>query len=125
MMLYGCYMGICRLRDDERTSSVVISHITAENTYTKSVLADTETLQQTLYTEMRARIQEADRSAPQQSHGYWYYTRTEEGAQYPVHCRRAVAGGASAGPPLGELVFFSQINPVLLFKKRETAKTPK
>lgn len=29
--------------------------------------------------------------------GYYYYTRTEEGQQYAVHCRRAVT--ATAGPP--------------------------
>jgi protease II len=28
--------------------------------------------------------------------GYYYYTRTEEGQQYAVHCRRAVAPGAGA-----------------------------
>lgn len=89
------------LRDDERESRDVIAHLEAENAYTKAVLADTEALQEALYKEMRGRIQEADRSAPQRSHGYYYYTRTEEGAQYAVHCRRALPPGAPA--PRGEL----------------------
>ena len=86
------------LRDDDRKDPDVIAHLNAENAYTKSVLADTEALQESLYKEMRGRIQEADSSPPQRSQGYWYYTRTEEGAQYAVHCRRALPAGMA--PPL-------------------------
>ena len=76
------------LRDDSRSSPDVTAYLNEENKYTKSVLADTEALQEQLYKEMRGRIQEADRSAPQRHKGYWYYSRTEEGQQYRVHCRR-------------------------------------
>ena len=37
----------------------------AETAYTKSVLRDTEDLQEQLYKEMRGRIQEADQGVPQ------------------------------------------------------------
>lgn len=87
------------LRDDERKHKDVIAHLNAENAYTKNVMADTEILQETLYKEMRGRIQEADQSAPQRFHGYWYYTRTEEGAQYAVHCRRALPSTLLSSPP--------------------------
>lgn len=80
------------LRDDERTNKEVIAHLNEENKYTKAVLADTEALQEELYREMRGRIQEADQSTPQRHKGYWYYSRTEEGQQYKVHCRRKVVG---------------------------------
>jgi oligopeptidase B len=88
------------LRDDDRKNKDVIAHLNAENTYTKNVMADTEILQETLYKEMRGRIQEADQSAPQRFHGYWYYTRTEEGAQYAVHCRRALPASLLSSVPL-------------------------
>jgi oligopeptidase B len=87
------------LRDDERKDPDVVRHLEAENAYTRAALADTEALQAALYLEMRGRIQEADRSAPLRSHGFYYYTRTEEGAQYAVHCRRALPAGAP--PPTG------------------------
>lgn len=83
------------LRDDDRSDPDVIAHLNAENAYTKSALSDTESLQETLYREMRGRIQEADRSAPLRSKGYWYYTRTQDGAQYPVHCRRTLPDNAA------------------------------
>ena len=54
-----------RLRDDERKNPAVLSHLHAENAYTKAVMADTEALQGDLYLEMRGRIQEADQSVPE------------------------------------------------------------
>lgn len=54
----------CRLRDDARSSPAVVSHLEAENAYTRAVLADTEGLQAALYSEMRARIKEEDASSP-------------------------------------------------------------
>ena len=88
------------LRDDERKSPQVLQHLEAENAYTAAVMADTEALQETLYLENRARIQEADQSATLRKHGYYYYTRTAEGQQYQVHCRRRVPPGA--GPRAGD-----------------------
>ena len=48
----------------------------------------------------------ADRTARPRFKGYWYYSRTGEGQQYKVHCRRAVPPGApppdeADGPPEG------------------------
>jgi len=48
----------------------------------------TETLQEALYKEMLARIQETDLSVPYKEGAYWYYARTEEGKQYPILCRK-------------------------------------
>lgn len=81
------------LRDDDRKNSKVLKYLQEENEYRKSVMADTEQLQDELYHEMRGRIQEKDVSAPLLSHGYIYYTRTEEGEQYAVHCRKRVRAG--------------------------------
>ena len=52
------------LRDDDREDPAMLAHLEAENAYTKAVLSDTEQLQKDLTKELRARIQEADESAP-------------------------------------------------------------
>ena len=87
------------LRDDARADAAVLAHLRAENDYTRAVLSDTAALQDTLYREMRGRIQEADASVPYRHRGYMYYSRTEEGQQYRMHCRRALPAGA---PPPSE-----------------------
>jgi oligopeptidase B len=81
------------LRDDyawmrEKTSAEVIGHLEAENAYTEAVMAHTRALQETLYGEMLGRIRQTDLSVPVRKGGYWYYSRTEEGRQYPYMCRR-------------------------------------
>ena len=51
-------------------------------------MTGTETLQATLFAEMRARIKEEDVQVPVRDDAFFYYTRMVEGQQYPVHCRR-------------------------------------
>jgi oligopeptidase B len=74
------------LRD--KTNPEVISYLEAENAYTEGMLKQTESLQKTLYDEMVGRIKETDLDVPEQNGEYLYYTRTEEGKQYPIHCRK-------------------------------------
>jgi oligopeptidase B len=78
----------------EKTSPEVIEYLEAENGYTAQAMKHTEGLQRRLYDEMVGRIQETDTSAPVRYGGYLYYTRTEEGKQYAIHCRRR--GGVDA-----------------------------
>jgi oligopeptidase B len=73
----------------------VLQYLRAENRYTRSVLKPVENLEEKLYREMRARIQEQDVSVPERVDDYYYYSRTEEGKQYPVHCRKK---GSLAAP---------------------------
>ncbi|PRW44843.1 prolyl endopeptidase-like isoform A [Chlorella sorokiniana] len=108
------------LRDDEREDADVIAHLKAEAAYTKAVLADTEQLQDQLYKEMRGRIQEADQSAPIRFKNFFYYTRTLEGAQYAVHCRRALAPGAP--PPSEADAMDESIPEEVLLDENEEAK---
>ena len=61
------------------------------------MLAPTEELQETLYREMVSRIQETDASVPERIGEWEYYTRTYEGRQYPVLCRRRVGTAGTAG----------------------------
>jgi oligopeptidase B len=73
---------------NDRENQEVIDYLNAENAYTKAMMADTDALQEKLYKEMRGRIKEDDSSVPYQDNGYWYYTRYEEGKEYPIHCRK-------------------------------------
>jgi oligopeptidase B len=66
----------------------VIAHLEAENAYTESVLAHLKPLEDTIYAEMLGRIKQTDLSVPARKGEYWYYSRTEEGKQYPYLCRR-------------------------------------
>ena len=72
----------------EKTNPEVINYLKAENEYTEAVMKPTAALQDTLYKEMLARIKETDLSVPYPKDGYLYYTRTEQGKQYPVYCRK-------------------------------------
>jgi len=78
----------------EKESPELIAHLRGENAYTLSVMAPTEQLQAKLYAEMLSHIKETDVSVPYRDHGWYYYTRTVEGSQYPIHCRRIAAGDA-------------------------------
>ena len=72
----------------ERSDPEVINYLEAENAYTDAVMAPTRALQETLYKEMLGRIKQTDLSVPARIGGYFYYSRTEEGKQYPYMCRR-------------------------------------
>lgn len=72
----------------DKTDPEVIAYLDAENAYTKAVMEPTEALQKTLYDELLSRIQETDLSAPYRYGDWLYYTRTEEGKQYPIYCRK-------------------------------------
>lgn len=73
------------LRDKD--SPEVIAYLEAENAYTDAVLKPTQEFQEKLYSEMLGRIQQTDLSVPYRLRGYLYFTRTEEGKQYPIHVR--------------------------------------
>jgi oligopeptidase B len=71
----------------EKANPDVAAYLEAENAYADAVMRPTEALQDALYKEMLARIQETDLSVPAKDGAYWYYARTEEGKQYPILCR--------------------------------------
>jgi oligopeptidase B len=66
----------------------VTAYLEAENAYTEGVMKPTKALQDTLYAEMLGRIKQTDLSVPSRIGDYMYYSRTEEGKQYPYMCRR-------------------------------------
>ncbi|MBD2022545.1 S9 family peptidase [Leptolyngbya sp. FACHB-36] len=72
----------------DRDDPAVIDYLEAENNYTDAMMQQTEPLQAALYDEMLARIQETDLSVPVRKDDYYYYSRTEAGKAYPIHCRK-------------------------------------
>ena len=72
----------------ERDNPEVIGYLEAENEYTDAHLADLDQLRETLFQEFKGRIQEDDESPPVFWGGHWYSTRTVEGLEYEIHCRR-------------------------------------
>lgn len=72
----------------ERENPKVLEYLKAENEYLKAVLKPTEALQEKLYQEIVGRIKPTDMSVPYRDNGYYYYSRFEEGRDYPVYCRK-------------------------------------
>ena len=66
----------------------VTAYLEAENTYADAVMSDVADLQDRLYREVVGRVQETDYSAPVFYKGWWSYTRTVEGLDYEIYCRR-------------------------------------
>jgi oligopeptidase B len=71
----------------------VTALLEAENAFTAASTAHLASRREAIYTEIVGRIQETDLTAPTRHRGWWYYSRTVEGLQYPISCRRAVNAG--------------------------------
>jgi len=72
----------------EKDSPDVLDYLRRENAYTDAVMAGTVQFQEKLYSEMLARIKETDLSVPYRLGAYYWYSRTEQGKQYPIYCRK-------------------------------------
>jgi oligopeptidase B len=74
-----------------KTDPAVTAYLNEENRYADAFLRPTEAFQERLYAEMLGRILQTDLSVPYRLRGYDYFTRTEEGKQYPLHGRKRAA----------------------------------
>jgi len=72
----------------EKTNPAVLAHLKAEDAYTETVMKPTAALQEKLYKEMLSHIKQTDTNVPYRWGNHFYYTRTEEGKQYPIFCRK-------------------------------------
>ncbi|MFH1119297.1 MAG: S9 family peptidase [Bacteroidota bacterium] len=72
----------------DKSNPDVIAYLNAENAYCETVMKSTVPLQEKLFAEMKGRIKETDETVPQLDKGYYYYSRTEEGKQYRIYCRK-------------------------------------
>lgn len=81
----------------DKTDPRLLRYLTAENEYTAAVTAPLAGLRDELYADLDARTQQTDLSVPSfvthtSGDSFWYYTRTVEGLDYPIHCRVAASG---------------------------------
>ena len=83
----------------DKASPELIDYLNAENAYTDLLMEPTKDLQAELYAEMLSHIKETDESVPYPDRGWLYWTRTIEGSQYPIYCRRAAT--TPPGPEQG------------------------
>jgi oligopeptidase B len=72
----------------EKSSPEVVKYLETENAYTEAMTAKLKPFSESLYKEMLGRIKQTDLDVPVRRGGYLYYSRTEEGKQYPIRCRR-------------------------------------
>ncbi|MEZ5236344.1 MAG: S9 family peptidase [Acidimicrobiales bacterium] len=86
----------------------VLAYLEAENAYTEAAMAHTAGLQSELFEEIRARILETDLSVPVRKGPWWYYSRTEEGKQYGISCRRAAAADGAYDEARPEVVLLDE-----------------
>jgi oligopeptidase B len=73
---------------NERENPEVIKYLEAENSYFETQMAPMKGLEEKLFQEMKGRIKEQDESVPYRDNGYYYATRFEAGAEYPIYSRR-------------------------------------
>ncbi len=86
------------LRDKD--DPAVIAHLEEENAYAEAMTSHLQPLRAQIFDEIRSRTQETDLSVPEAYRGWWYYTRTFEGKQYPAQCRvPTVSGLQGSGRP--------------------------
>ncbi len=90
-------------RDDPDT----IPYLEAENAYCEAATESLKPLQDTIFGEIKDRTQETDLSVPSREGGWWYYSRTEEGKQYSIQCRRRTEtadGSGESGDPAEQVI---------------------
>jgi oligopeptidase B len=85
------------MRDKEHPDT--LAHLHAENAYTSARTNHLSVLQEQIFEEIKARTQETDLSVPVRRGQWWYFARTEEGKQYPIHCRVPVVNANDWNPP--------------------------
>ncbi|MCY4612769.1 MAG: S9 family peptidase [Nitrospira sp.] len=72
----------------ERDNPDVLAYLDAENDYARKVMAHRSKFEDTLFEEIKGRIKQTDLSVPYKLDDYYYYTRYEEGKEYPLYCRK-------------------------------------
>ncbi|GAB1307720.1 oligopeptidase B [Urechidicola sp. KH5] len=86
-----------RLSDEQKNAETpdaqtqdVLNYLNEENDYLQTSMKHTEAFQSKLYDEMVGRLVKDEQSVPVKSNGYLYYSRYEEGKDYPLYCRKKI-----------------------------------
>jgi oligopeptidase B len=72
----------------ERDNPEVIKYLNDENAFAAKELAHAQDFERKLFKEIKARIKQTDMSVPYKRDDYFYYTRYEEGKEYPIYARK-------------------------------------
>ncbi|WP_226019165.1 S9 family peptidase [Novosphingobium sp. FKTRR1] len=80
----------------EVKDAAVLAHLAAENAWFEARMAPQQATMDALFTEMRGRIKEADKSVPQKDGDFLYWIEFEDGAEYKRWWRRPI-GSADDG----------------------------
>ncbi len=73
------------MRDKKNPS--VLSHLAEENRHFEAVTNHLKELSSAIFQEIVARVVETDMTAPVRHGDWWYYERSQETKNYPIHCR--------------------------------------
>ena len=96
------------LRDRNKDKNPeIVKYLEAENAYTEAHMGSHKPFVDNLYKEMLGRIKQTDLSVPYKLGDHWYFTKTEEGKQYPTFLRSKTKDGS---------------NPEVLLDQNEMAK---
>jgi oligopeptidase B len=75
----------------ERENPEVVKYLNEENERAAQVMAHTREFEEKLFEEIKGRFKQTDMSVPYKRDDYYYYTRFEEGKEYPIYARKCGA----------------------------------
>ena len=87
------------MRDESRENQEVLEHLSKENLYSQEQTKHLNLLKDKLYAEHISHLKETDEIPPYRHGKYFYYTRTEEGKAYKLHCRKRILEQESIPDP--------------------------
>jgi oligopeptidase B len=73
---------------NQREDEEVLNYLRAENEYKDQMMAHLKDLQEDLFEEIKGRIKQTDMSVPYKDNGYFYFTKYNEGQEYPIYVRK-------------------------------------
>lgn len=88
----------------QRDNPQVLAYLEAENSYLQQTMQPLEGLQEELFQEIVSHIQQSDLEVPVQNGPYFYYSRTQEGAQYRIYARKKAAHRAELETAAEEVI---------------------
>jgi len=71
-----------------------LGYLQDENAYSDQYFAAHKATVETIFGEIKSRIQETDMSTPVRDGSWWYVSRTQEGLSYPIHHRGPTSDNA-------------------------------
>ncbi len=72
----------------DRENPEVVKYLKEENAYVEAVLKPAKATEEKLFAEMRARVKEDDSTLPFPKGEFEYYSRFEQGKEYPIYARK-------------------------------------